>query len=407
MADKYSTLREEVRAFIKVHAHKSPPAGGGRKKPDNLTRAWQALLVENGYVARSVPREYGGFGAEPDILESILIAEEFSSANLHQGIMNQGISMFVPTLLEVGTEQQRSDWVRSTIRGEIIWCQGYSEPGAGSDLAAINTRAEVDGTDFVVNGQKIWTSSAHYADMMFLLCRTEPGTAKHAGLSYLILSMKTPGIEVRPLKTMTGSEFNEVFFTDVRVPMSQIIMGRGQGWMVSNITLKYERMAVGNVNKLVHRLQRLVTLLQGQKVDGVALIQLAEYRIRLLKLQGEVMAWKAHNLRLLHEQASDVDSGVKRMIVKYGGTMTAHRLSALAVDALGAAGTAFEPRGEMGQDDEVTNLNTDYLYDIGLLIGGGTSNIQKNIIGERGLGLPREPKTLAISPAPDKPGAAT
>jgi alkylation response protein AidB-like acyl-CoA dehydrogenase len=390
--DKYEALRREIREFAATHGHLSPPAGGGRKKPDDRTRAWQALLVERGYAARTVPREYGGFGAPHDVLEAALIAQEFTAANLHAGIMNQGISMLVPTLLEVGTERQKRDWVRPTIRGEIIWAQGYSEPGAGSDLAAIATRADVDGDDFVVNGQKIWTTSAHYADMMFLLCRTERGSTKHGGLSYLLLSMKTPGIEVRPLRTMTGSEFNEVFFTNVRVPVHQIVMGRGDGWTVANITLKHERVAVGNVDKLVHRLQRLAELLSKQQVGGVPLMRHPEFRTRLLKLQGEVMAWKAHHLRLLGEQARGEDSGVARMIVKVGGTMTAHRLSALAVDALGAAGTAFEPKGEAGFDDDVTTWNTDHLYDIGLLIGGGTSNIQKNIIGERGLGLPREPK---------------
>ncbi len=395
LSEKYRALQVAIREFIAKHGHKSPPAGGGRKRPDAQTRAWQALLVERGFAARTVPREYGGYGAAPDILEAALIAEEFAAANLHPGIMNQGISMLVPTLIEVGAEQQRREWVGPTIRGDIIWCQGYSEPGAGSDLAAISTRAEVDGNDFVVNGQKIWTTSAHYADMMFLLCRTERDKPKHAGLSYLLLSMKTPGVEVRPLKTMTGSEFNEVFLTDVRVPVNQIVMGRGQGWHVANITLNYERVAVGNVNKLLHRLQRLVELLNRTTIDGTPLMQVPEYRSRLLRLQGEVMAWKAHQLRLLTEQARGIDSGVKRMIVKYGGTMTAHRLSALAVDALGAAGTIFEPKGEQGQDDEVASWNTDYLYDIGLLIGGGTSNIQKTIISERGLGLPREPKVPA------------
>ena len=398
LPDRYLALRSEVRAFIATHGHLSPPAGGGRKRPDAQTRAWQNLLVEHGYAARTIPREYGGFGAAPDILEAALIAEEFAAANLHPGLMNQGISMLVPTLLEVGTEEQRRQWVKPTIRGEIIWCQGYSEPGAGSDLAAVATKAVVQDGCFVINGQKIWTSSAHYADMMFLLCRTEPDKPKHQGLSYLLLSMKTHGIEVRPLRTMTGSEFNEVFLTDVRVPVDQIVMSRGQGWHVANVTLKHERVAVGNVNKLVHRLLRLVDLLSRITIDGIPLIAMPEYQARLLRLQGEVMAWKAHHLRLLMEQAKGIDSGVKRMIVKYGGTMTAHRLSALAVDAMGAAGTIFEPAGEQGQDDEVTTWNTDHLYDIGLLIGGGTSNIQKNIISERGLGLPRAPKPAASDP---------
>ncbi len=150
---------------------------------------------------------------------------------------------------------------------------------------------------FVINGQKIWTSSAHYADMMFLLCRTEPDKPKHEGISYLLLSMKTPGIEVRPLRTMTGrAEFNEVFFTDVRVPEDQIVLGRGKGWYVANVTLKHERSMIGNAEKMTTRLEQLIALLKSNGLLGMA-----EYRDRLLKLQGEVIAWKAHNLRLLTE----------------------------------------------------------------------------------------------------------
>ena len=244
-----------------------------------------------------------------------------------------------------------------------------------------------------MNGQKIWTSSAHYADMMFLLCRTEPDRPKHEGLSYLLLSMDTPGIDRRPLKTMTGrTEFNEVFFTDVKVPETQIVAGRGKGWFVANVTLKHERSMIGNADKITTRLEQLIKLLHATEIDGVPLIRQAEFRDRLLRLQGEVIAWKAHNLRLLTEAAQGIDSGVKRMIVKYGGTMLGFRLSSLAVDALGSEGLPFESAGEDAEDDDATTWNIDYMYDVGLMIGGGSNNIQKNIIGERGLDLPREPK---------------
>ena len=398
LTDKHRALRAQVQGFIRTHGQDSPKPGGGRKRPDSKTLDWQKLLIEHGYAARTVPRDYGGFGVAPDVLDLAVIAEAFSHANLYQGLTNQGISMLVPTLLEVGTEEQRRQWIGPTIRGEVIWCQGYSEPGSGSDLAAASTRAVLDGADFVVNGQKVWTSSAHYADMMFLLCRTEPDLPKHEGLSYLLLSMLTPGIEVRPLKTMTGrSEFNEVFFTDVRVPAQQIVLGRGKGWHVANITLKHERLMIGDAGKMTHRLEQLVALLRSTTTNGRPLIDMPEFRDRLLKLQGEVLAWKAHNLRLLTEAARGEESGVKRMIVKYGGTMLGFRLSALAVDALGAAGLAFESRGEAAEDDDATTWNIDYIYDVGLMIGGGSNNIQKNIIGERGLGLPREPKVQAAS----------
>jgi alkylation response protein AidB-like acyl-CoA dehydrogenase len=354
--------------------------------------------MAKGYVGRSIPPQYGGFGAEPDVLDSAIIAEEFNQAGLSPGLMNQGISMLVPTLLEVGTEEQRQRWIEPTIRGDIIWCQGYSEPNAGSDLAAAQTRAEMVDGEFIVNGQKIWTSSAHFADMMFLLARTEPDQPKHAGLSYLLLPMTSPGLEVRPLRTMTGrAEFNEVFFSDVRVPGDQIVMQRGDGWKVANVTLKYERTMIGDPGKAMNRLLRIRELMEETRVDGRRLIEWPEYRDRLLRLQGEVLAAKYHGLRLLSDQARGDDSGIGRQIVKLAGTQLGHRLSALAVDVLGAAGLNYEPRGEDVEDDNATTWHIDYMYDVGLLIGGGTSQIQKNIISERGLGMPREPK--AANPA--------
>lgn len=394
-SEKYRALQAEVRAFLLAHGDSSPKSLGVRRKPDEKMLTWQRLLVEKGYAARTIPKQYGGFGAEPDVMEAAIIAEEFSKAGVSAGIMSQGISMLVPTLLEVGTEAQRERWIRPTIRGEIIWCQGYSEPGAGSDLANVQTKAVLDGDQFVVNGQKIWTSSAHYSDMMFLLCRTEPDKPKHQGLSYLLLSMKTPGIEVRPLRTMTGkATFNEVFFTDVQVPASQIVMGRGDGWTVANITLKFERMMLGDANKFMHRVHRVRELMETTRIDGVRLIDMAEYRDRLLRLQGEVMASKYHQMRLLTEAAQGVDSGVRRLVVKLYGTEMGYRLSALAVDVYGAAGLAFDPHdeGTGGDDDEATAWHVDHMYDLGLIIGGGSSQIQKNIISERGLGMPREPK---------------
>jgi alkylation response protein AidB-like acyl-CoA dehydrogenase len=397
-SEKYRALQSEVRAFIARHSHLSPKPGGGRQKPSQKVLDWQKLLLEQGYFARNIPRAYGGFGLPLDVLELAIIAEEISKAGVYPGIMNQGISMLVPTLLEVGTEAQCAEWIPPTIRGEVIWCQGYSEPGSGSDLAAARTSALVDDGHFVINGQKIWTSSAHYADMMFLLCRTEPDKPKHQGLSYLLVPMKSPGLEVRPLVTMTGrATFNETFFTNVRVPVDQIVMGRGDGWHVANITLKYERLLLGDANKLSSRLTRVRELMERNTLDGQRILDIPEYRDRLLRLQGEVMAAKYHGLRLLTEQARGEDSGLKRLIVKYNGTVIGYRLSSLAVDVLGAAGLAYDPQDEAAETDEATAWHIDNMYDIGLMIGGGSSNIQKNIIGERGLGLPREPKVVSAA----------
>lgn len=393
LTEKHRALRDEVNRFLAQHGSRAPRPGGGRKRPDARAIDWQKVLLEKGYVARNIPHEYGGYGGQHDVIELAIIADAFGRSGISSGIHNQGISMLVPTLLEVGTEEQKRRWIATTIRGETIWCQGYSEPGSGSDLAAAQTRATIEDGHFVINGQKIWTSSAHYADMMFLLLRTEPDKPKHAGLSYVLVPMSAPGIEVRPLRTMTGrAEFNETFFTDVRVPVDQIVMKRGDGWYVANVTLKYERLLLGDPNKLQQRLEGIRRMMEEPGPDDTRLIDQALWRERLLKLQGEVLAARYHNLRLLTDQAEGVDSGLGRLIVKYSGTMLAHRLSSLAVDVMGATGLAYEPQGESAEDDPATTWYIDYMYDIGLIIGGGSSNIQKNIIGERGLGLPREPK---------------
>src|SRR5690606_20090976 len=265
---EYEAFRAEVRDFIAKNKDKAPKRFGVAR-PSDESIAWQKLLIAHGYAARTIPTEYGGYGAEPDILKSRIIAEEFTLAKLPMGLANQGISMLVPTLLELGTEEQKKKWIEPTLKGEVVWCQGYSEPGSGSDLASLQTKATEDGDDFIINGQKIWTSTAHAADMIFCLVRTEPDAKKHEGISYLIFSMKTPGIEVRPLKTMTGhAEFNEVFFTDVRVPKTQIVGQRGQGWFVANATLKHERGMLGDPAAMETRFQALVDLMHEETVAG-------------------------------------------------------------------------------------------------------------------------------------------
>src|ERR1700743_2639239 len=171
---QYEAFRDEVRAFAREHGHKAPKTGGFAD-----AREWQKLLIEHGYAARTIPRQYGGYGAAPDVLKSRIIAEEFIAAGLPMGMSGQGIAMLVAALLELGTAEQTQRWIAPTLRGEIIWCQGYSEPGAGSDLAALTTRATEDGDDFIINGQKIWPSTAAKADMMFCLVRTEPDAPTH------------------------------------------------------------------------------------------------------------------------------------------------------------------------------------------------------------------------------------
>src|SRR5690606_1533885 len=389
---QYEAFRAEVRDFIAKNKDKAPRRQGV-SRPSEEVIAWQKLLIEHGYAARTIPKEYGGYGAEPDILKSRIIAEEFASARVPMGSANQGVSMLVPTLLELGTEEQKKQWIAPTLRGEVVWCQGYSEPGAGSDLASLQTRAIEDGDDFVINGQKIWTSTAHVADMMFCLVRTEHDVPKHAGISYLLFSMQTPGIDVRPLKTMTGrAEFNEVFFTDVRVPRHQIVGRRGEGWKVANATLRHERGMLGNANLIAQRYQELVELMQTETVAGCRLIDNPVLCDRLMQLQGQTLAHKYHGMRLLSSAVSGQDPGLAALIVKLQGCELRHQLAALALDALGELGLLMHDsphvRAEAAWQER-------YMFDLGLIIGGGTAQIQKNIIAERGLNMPREPRLAA------------
>jgi alkylation response protein AidB-like acyl-CoA dehydrogenase len=386
---EYEAFRAEIRAFAEKHGAQAPR--GGMAATMAGAREWQKLLIAHGYAARTIPKEYGGYGAEPDVLKSRIIAEEFIALGLPMGMSGQGISMLVPTLLELGNEEQKKKFIGPTLRGEIIWCQGYSEPGAGSDLASLSTRAVEDGDDFVINGQKIWTSTAAQADMIFCLVRTEADKPKHEGISYLLFSMKTPGIEVRPLVTMTGrAEFNEVFFTDVRVPKKDIVGQRGQGWYVANATLRHERGMLGDPNQAGTRLRALIELMQSEDVDGRRLMDNPVMRDRLLKLQARVHAMEYHGLRLLTASLKGEDPGVARLIVKLMGCELNHQLAGFAIDALGELGMLYSGSPHLRNGG---NWQSSYMFDLGLIIGGGTAQIQKNIISERGLGMPREPKT--------------
>jgi len=388
--NEYTDFREEVRGFIEQYKDRQPLSGDNSMTP----LAWQKVLIENGYHSRTIASEYGGFGAEPDIVKSRIIAEEFSRERMNTGLGGQGISMLVPVLLEMGSEEQKQQFVRSTIHGETVWCQGYSEPGAGSDLASLTTKAELDGDEWVINGQKIWTSTAQLADWIFCLVRTEPEASKHQGISFLLFDMKTPGIEIRPLVDMTGSaNFNEVFFTDVRVPKDQIVGKRGQGWQVANAILGHERGSLAPPDAAKARLQGVIRLMQTETIDGEKLIDNPVFRDRLMALQGRVLAMQFNDMRLFSSRINKGQSaGMAGIIVKLMGTELRHELEALAIDVMGEIGLSYE-------DNPYTrgkgSWQTLYMYYLGLIIGGGTSQIQKNIISERGLGMPKEPKVDA------------
>lgn len=390
---EHETFRKEVQDFLQSHGHLTKkPWYEHDGRPSKAAKEWQLLLLERGYTCRTITKKYGGYGTTPDALKSYILTAEFAQAEIPTGLSNQGISMLVPTLLEHGTAAQKERWIRPTIQGDVIWCQGYSEPEAGSDLASLRTSAKKDGNDFVINGQKIWTSSAHHADMMFALVRTDPDLPKHQGISYLLIPMDSAGITVRPLVSMTGrSEFNEVFFTDVRVSVNQIVGTRGGGWGISNTTLKHERGMLGDPSQALNMLTTIAKFMREESVNGVRLMEFPVYRDHLLSLQARSLAMQFHGMRLLTATSRNENLGVARMIVKMNGTELNHDITGFAIDLLGELGTLYD-------NDPYLRLNGFWqksnMFSLGLIIGGGTSQIQKNIISERGLGMPREPKPI-------------
>jgi alkylation response protein AidB-like acyl-CoA dehydrogenase len=378
-------FREGVRRFIDRHRGEAPPFDALIDDP--RVKHWQRLLVAEGYLARTVPTEFGGAGCSPDPMKSLVIAEEFAKAQLNTVYARAGLLMFLPTLLELGTPGQKKALAAPTLAGDLVWCQGYSEPQSGSDLASLSTRAHDDGDDFVLNGQKIWTSYAQVSNMMFALVRTEAGSRRHEGISYLYFSMHTPGIEVRPLGTMTGKAlFNEVFFTDVRVPKSQVIGERGQGWKVANTTLGHERSVIGNPWQAAQRLEGLVALMREETRDGRPLIEDPVLCDRLMQLSAQVDAMTQHELRLTTADGRGRDLTLERLVVKLQGSQLNHAIDALAIDCLGDCGTLYDGSARLRAGGQWPYR---LMQDLGFIIGGGTAQIQRNIIGERGLGLPR------------------
>jgi alkylation response protein AidB-like acyl-CoA dehydrogenase len=395
---KYKNFRDEVKKFCKeysgVHLESSKVPLSDRSKSGEIKMKrsdWQKLLIEKGYFARSIPKEYGGYGGDSDIIKSRIIAEEFAKTNTPPPMGGQGIDMLVPTLLELGTEEQKKQYIRPTLNGEIIWCQGYSEPNAGSDLASLQTKGELIDGNWVINGQKIWTSTAQFSQMMFCLVRTEPEASKHAGISYLLIPMDTPGIEIRPLVDMTlNAGFNEVFFTDVTIPENNIIGKRGEGWAVANATLGHERGSLSDPNAMMNRLNSLIERMKNETINGEKAIDNEIYRDKLMRIQAKVIAFQSNALRVLSAKLNkSQDVKIARMLQKLIGTELRHELEGFAIDVMGELGTLYENSPNLRDGG---SWQIGYMYFLGLIIGGGTSQIQKNIISERGLNMPKEPK---------------
>jgi alkylation response protein AidB-like acyl-CoA dehydrogenase len=383
-------FQREVRTWLKRNVPKRDPGERAMESsdPKRIARAkeWQRKLFDAGYLALGWPKEYGGQGM--DVIRQTIVNEELVRARGPQIIGMMGIQMVGPTLIGHGTEEQRKRHLKKILTADEIWCQGYSEPGSGSDLASLRTRAELDGDTFVVNGQKIWTSNAQYADWMFCLVRTDPEAPKHRGISYLLIDMKSPGVTVRPLVQMTGDAgFNEVFFEDVRVPRANLVGGLHNGWQVANATLFHERNMLASTTRTQQSLMALLRLARTQRRNGKPATADPLVRQRLADLAIRVETMKLEAYRQLTDTLRKRPPGINASVNKLVTCELNHDLARAALELMG-------PTGWLGRKDPRVRDGgvwpLDFMFSLGLIIGGGTAQIQKNIIAERGLGMPRE-----------------
>ncbi|MDP6978552.1 MAG: acyl-CoA dehydrogenase family protein, partial [Myxococcota bacterium] len=284
LSAEHRAFRDELRVFLEGW----PLTGAEAELPmEEQEQLFRERGIEAGYVYRGIPKEYGGSGQPQDELKDAIVVDEYARTGAPGNRIDQGPGLLAPTLIEFGTEEQKRQFVPAMLRGEQRWCQGYSEPGSGSDLASLKSTAVLDGDEWVINGQKIWTSNAQDAHYIFGLFRTEPDAKKHAGISYLLVNLDQPGIEVRPLKQMSGGlDFNEVFFTDARTPADHIVGERGQGWAVSRATLVHERNLIGNPNMAREHFESAIELARNTTRDGRPAIEDPVIRNRLAEIEG-------------------------------------------------------------------------------------------------------------------------
>ena len=350
------------------------------------TKEWHRRLYEAGYVALHWPKEWGGGGA--DLVEQAIYQDEVLKRGLPLYGANQlAIDRIGPTLMFMGNDEQRQRYLTKMLTAEEIWCQGYSEPNAGSDLAGLQTRAVIDGDDFVINGQKVWTSLAHRADMQVLLVRTDPDAPKHRGISYLLVDMKTPGITVRPLVQITGeSDFNEVFYDNVRVPRENLVGELNQGWRVSIATLMYERVSGGTRHPVERTVNELIGVAKTVEFEGRPASQHPYVRQKLASLSTEALCLRLSRYRSLTAQLNGKVPGPESSFGKLHATELNLRAAMFADELLGPY--AQLERGSLGA---IENGRWSYraLRARGLTIAAGSSEIQHNIIGERVLKLPK------------------
>jgi alkylation response protein AidB-like acyl-CoA dehydrogenase len=360
-------------------------------------RHWQARLADGGWAGITWPVEHGGRGLSP--VHEIVWAQESAGFDLPVAIFGIGLGMGGPTVMTWGTDRQKQRWLEPLLRGEEIWCQLFSEPGAGSDVAGVSTRAVRDGDEWVVTGQKLWTSGAQYSRWGMLLARTNPTVPKHAGLSYFVIDMDQPGIEVRPLRQMTGgANFNEVFFDGARVHSDNMLGGEGLGWSVATTTLMNERLSIGRIligsSGVFASVRRMLSDLDSTGDDSTG--DGDARRVIDLYVRGEVLRFMTQ--RLVTKFARGEIPSAEGSATKLGLTAMLEALGNLVVDAQGAAGMLS---GRDARDAGTWELT--FLSYPGLKVAGGTDEVMKNLIAERVLGLPGEPRVDKDRPYEDLP----
>jgi alkylation response protein AidB-like acyl-CoA dehydrogenase len=382
-------FRDELRTWLEANVPKD--WGEWREKPLEESfpylRAWQRKLYEGGWAAVSWPKECGGRGAT--LMEQSLFWEEMARVEAPPMANSLGLGLIGPTIIAYGTDEQKKRFIPKILSAEEIWCQGFSEPNAGSDLAALQTEARLDGDHYVVNGQKVWTSYGWIGNWCELVVRTDSNVPKHKGLSVLLIDMKSPGVEVRPLKQMTGeSEFNEIFFRDVRVPVANLLGKVNDGWNVAVSTLMYERGSYGARLHLIFKraITRLIELSHKFQKDGHPAAQdpITRQKLALCYAEIEIMRW--NQLRAFSRVTATGVPGPEGSIQKIFWSELNQRLQQIAQEMFGAYGQLLA-----GDKDAVDNgiWSYGYLRTRGNTIEAGTSEVQRNIIGHFVLGLPR------------------
>jgi alkylation response protein AidB-like acyl-CoA dehydrogenase len=393
-------FRAQVEAFL---ASRLPPgwSGIGALAQDEawaFARQWRATLVEHGYLALTWPTRYGGRGLTK--LHQVVLMEELARAGVPFGLPHDtfGLKMLANTLLRWGTEEQRQRFLPRILSGQDVWCQGYSEPDAGSDLASLRTRAVLDGDQWVINGQKVWTSGAHEADWIFVLARTDPDASRSQGISFLLVPLDQPGVDVRPFQMLTGvAHFNEVFFTDARTDADLVVGAVDDGWRVANTLLGIERGEEAAINPILFRaeLDRLIELARLHGKDTDPLI-----RQRLAACWSKVEIMRYLGYRILTGWLKGSQPGPETSIAKLFWSEYHQEVTDLAMDIMGMSGQVLAGRPPLrtyraddpGAANSSGSWTTTYLTARSGTIYAGTSEIQRNILAERVLGLPREPR---------------